>query len=196
MVNTQTLTYRRAVYDVYATLHDNLPADHPGIELTPDVCNTVAVEARRLIRARTFRGKVGRRLLQANPHWVTGRQVHKWLSAPGRFSPYVDRVVVARALQFDPESIAVLTELEREAFYRSLAAMDDPYSNGRDLIDDIMREHGDSKFLERRPKSLRREAWLALSVELRDAITHGVARTREALREAAEARPADELVAA
>ena len=175
MASRQTLMFRRVVYDVYAAMHDDLPAEHPGIELTAETCREIATQARRLIREATFTGKQGRKLFHANCKWVNAQRVHHWLSNP-EFAPYVDKVAVDRALQFDASALAGLTELEREVLYTRLAGMDDPWSTGRGLLDEILREQmGEAHYP---PKSQRRLAWEALPEPTRTVVNRGAARVR------------------
>ena len=111
-----------------------------------------------------------RRIARVVNEWAhSGPAVHipvgtvgKWVNERNRHSPWIDWVAIERALAWDLDVIARLTDLEREEFVHQLAIDLDPWG---EAAGDIRRE----RFLSQSERD--REAWRYLVAEERSELS-------------------------
>lgn len=122
-----------------------------------------------------------RRAHSLRTNWL--RSASRWLADPVKHSPYIDKLAVQRALEFEWSVVDALTEAEREIFYDTLAAMDDPYEWRRDWTIDLyyslVGEAGDRPTSP--PPSPRRVRWMSGSATQRDAVQAAVSNRHHAV---------------
>lgn len=166
--------YRKAVFDAYAQVSGEMVDDTSELEVTGYVVQVIAARARYAlgITARSLRSET----------------VRLWLTRPDEFSPYVDDVLVERALQFEPTIQASLSSADYEAFLHRLAELADPWAlDGDNIRVPSEGNHGDTStgdwggglndprwVAPERILRARRVNWLALPEWRRNKITERV----------------------
>lgn len=124
MQNSTKMSEREAVFQAWDEMHADLPAEHDGLELTPELIRAVRRRARE-IRGNSIKLDV----------------IEAWLSDPDAYTPYPDPVLVQRAFDMDETAIAALNWNDRQALLDRLAAMDDPFDADMGWSG-FLRQHG------------------------------------------------------
>ena len=119
MGNMSTADARRRVYDMYERDCADLPAEHPGVEITEELAAGYVSELRAMGYGGNGNTRHGQRFVD---------QVLTWLLHPERHSPHVDEIAVERALSFDWSAFSSLSPAERAVFGDRLARMPNPLS--------------------------------------------------------------------
>jgi hypothetical protein len=177
----QNRELRTAVFEGWAALVDREGED---IEPTPGWVEDILDEIQDELMPATANTPKKRHGWRAN---MVVRAM-RWLTEPGEYSPFIDKVALRRAIDFDWPVIERLSGDERDALGLELATHPDPWGDRRDLIEEVMVEHASTKSgLPARPPSGRRVAWLGGSEAQRNSVS---ALVEVARRELAEARAA------
>lgn len=118
---------RALVYQWWEEDNANLPAEHPGLDVTYDRC---AEYAARLATVSPARDAAKR---------YTALRVMDWLQHPEKHSPNLDMVAISRALDFDWPVLRNLTRDESSYVVHQLAKMDDPWGLDEDPLSAYLR---------------------------------------------------------
>lgn len=125
----ETAQARVRVFEMYARDCADLPDEHPGIEVTPELAGRYVSE----LRDAGYRGKGDTRKKDLET------QVVAWLTNPDRYSPFIDEIAVERAVAFDWSAFSSLTPAERREFGDRLAQMPNPLSEPEVLPNGLAR---------------------------------------------------------
>lgn len=105
-------------YDLWAQMHEDLPADHNGHTPDLDVAGRIAAQVRARFPDRAYRD--GR-----SPYGA--RDILEWLTYESTYSPHIDDTAVDRACRFDRDVYVSLTRDERRTVWARLAATPDAF---------------------------------------------------------------------
>lgn len=114
---------RIAVYNAVAELMEAQRVDEPPLD-------RATVE--KLVKVANHRD-----VKRPGERWYYAETVRRWVEDPDKWSPFIDEVAVARALDFDWGVIDRLTRDEREVFLARLENHPDPFGHGTSRPEEI-----------------------------------------------------------
>lgn len=187
------VAWRTAIYEALAGDSDVTellePTDGETVVVVREVRQDGEVDLTTILWERDGKRHVGdmfdiRTLLEAvapRAQEITGKakrleypgitEVCEWIQDPDTWSPYVDEIAIARALDFDWDVIHNLSRAEVAVFLDRLAAMDDAFDT-----DDALRE---GRAEDERDYSPRRARWLEADPEFRNKFRDRIANRRQ-----------------